>query len=450
MIKPLIALTAALLGLVPWVHAGSLTPILPVPSAAQLRWQNAEFGLFVRLDLVTFTGGAIESKKFNPAQLDAPAWTRTAKECGFRRVVLSANDRDGFCFWPTTTTEFSVVHSPWRDGRGDLVKDMVEACRAEGLAIGFAICGYERGQPISDDRLRTAVDELLTLYGPITELRFDGAGGEGNGALPVIDTAKVAALPHRDWSAIFGAARKLQPDCILVSNVGPDARWNGNNIGHCGEPQWSLFNPASLPGPELTDKEQLKLLNSGDPKGAAWIPAEAFIPLRPSWSWREGDDAKLIAPDRLFSAYCKSLGRNCSLLVNVPVDPQGNLPDADVARLRELHARVTKVFSTNLAAKARTTGTPGGAQPATVELDLGGQVSFNFIELREPIELGQRIATYHVEVADGDGWKLLLKGKGVGRRKIERPAETTTTKVRIVIDAARADPVLSAVALYHD
>jgi alpha-L-fucosidase len=138
------------------------------------------------------------------------------------------------------------------------------------------------------------------------------------------------------------------------------------------------------------------------------------------------------------------------LLINVPVDPQGKLPEADIARLRELHEKVAKVFSRNLAANARITATPAGTQPAAVEVDFDGPVSFNFIELREPIEFGQRIAAYHVDVADGDGWKLLLKGKGVGRRKIERPTETTTNKLRIVIDDARATPVLSAIALYHD
>jgi alpha-L-fucosidase len=454
--------------------APGITPQLPAPSPAQLAWQDSEFGMYVRLDLATLTGGSLDPKAFNLAQFDAGAWARTAKACGFRRVVFSANDRDGFCFWPTATTEFSVAHSAWRDGHGDLVKDVVGACRAENLAVGFAVCGYERGKPISDERLRIAVDELLTRYGPITELRFDGAGGEGNGALPVIDATKVAALAHRDWAAIFSAAKKRQPDCILVSNVGPDARWNGNNIGHCGEPQWSPFNSAALPGPELTDKEQLKLLNSGDPKGAAWIPAEAFIPLRPNWSWKDGDDAKLIVPDRLFSAYCKSLGRNCSLLVNVPVDPQGTLPEADIARLRELHERVVKTFAANLAASAtikssstrsadfspsnlldgntQTYWSPedSAAGNASVELEFNHPVSFNVIELREPITLGQRIATYRIEVPEGDGWKVLLKGKGVGRRKIERPPATTATKIRIVIEEARAVPVLSEVALYHD
>jgi alpha-L-fucosidase len=427
-----------------------VSPLPPVPTAAQLKWQNDEFGLFVRLDLTTFTGGELDAKAFKPDVLDVAAWARTAKECGFRRVVLSANDRDGFCFWPTATTEFSVQHSGWHEGRGDVVREFVDACRSENLAVGLAVCGYERGKPISDQRLSAAIEELLTRYGPIAELRFDGAGGEGVGALPVIDAAKVASLAHRDWPSIFARAKKLQPSCILVSNVGPDARWNGNNIGHCGEPQWSPFNPAVLTGPELTDKEQVKVLNSGDPKGAAWIPAEAFIPLRPNWSWHPGDEAKMIVPDRLFSAYCKSLGRNCSLLVNVPVDPQGRLPDADVTRLRELHDRVAKVFSTNLAATARVTTSPADVSPTTVELELTAPVTFNFIELGEPIELGQRIATYHVDVSDGENWKSLLKGKGVGRRKIERPAETTTKKIRIVIDDAKAAPVLRTVALYHD
>jgi alpha-L-fucosidase len=443
MIKQWVTLAAVVLGLVPLVRANQLTPVPPVPSLVQLRWQNSEFGLFIRAELATFTGGTLDPKAFDPVHLDVVTWARTAKECGFHRVVLSAIDRDGFCFWPTATTDFSVAHAGWHAGKGDLVKDFVEACRTENLGVGFAVGGYEHGQPVSDERLSAKVTELLTRYGPITELRFDGAGGEGSGALPVIDAAKVATIAHRNWPAIFAAAKKLQPDCVLVSNVGPDARWNGNNIGHCGEPQWSPFNPAALPGPELTDKEQLKLLNSGDPKGSAWIPAEAFIPLRANWSWREGDDGKLIAPDRLFSAYCKSLGRNCSLLINVPIAPDGNLPAADVEQLRQLRARVVKTFARNLADGAHVSSDK-------LQLDFDAPVTFNFIELREPIELGQRIATYRIEVPDGDGWKVLLQGKGVGRRKIERPPLTTTTKLRIVIDTSRAEPVLSGFALFKD
>lgn len=450
---------------------GSLAPLPPTPTADQLAWQNAAYGLFIRLDLATFTGGALEPARFDPAHLDPAAWANAAAQCGFRRVVLSANDRDGFCFWPTATTDFSVAHAPWRDGRGDVVRAFVDACRAAKLDVGFAVTGYERGHAVSDAVLIATLRELLSRYGPVAELRLDGAGGEGGGALPVIDATVAASRPHRDWPAIFAAIRALQPHTIIVSNIGPDARWNGNNIGHCGEPMWEPFDPSALPGPELTEKGQLKVLNTGTPNGNAWIPAEAFIPLRPSWSWRAGDEAKLIAPERLFSAYCKSLGRSCSLLINVPVAPSGELPAADIAALRALHDEVQREFATDLARAAQVlaSSTAGDAAPqraidgrpdtywaprdpkgaeSWVELDFPAPVTFAFVELREPIALGQRIATYRVEVPADGGWKVLLRGKSIGHRKIERPPRTTATKVRIVIEEARATPALSAVALF--
>jgi alpha-L-fucosidase len=470
MLRPIALATAASLAASLSVAvAAPLAPLPPLPTVAQLAWQDAEYGLFIRLDLTTFTGGRADPQQFNPA-----AWAKAAIDAGFRRVVLSANDGAGFCFWPTATTEFSIAHTAWRDGHGDVVREFVDACRAAKLEVGFAVGGYERGHAIPDDTLRAKLQELLGRYGPIAEVRLDGAGGEGTGALPALDPATAAARPRRDWPAIFAAIRALQPHAIIVSNIGPGARWNGNNIGHCGEPMWAPFDAGAVPGPELTDKAQLKVLNSGEPAGPAWIPAEAFIPLRPNWSWRAGDDAKLIAAERLFSAYCKSVGRNCSLLINVPLAPSGELPAADIAALDALHARVARQFAPNLAAgahitassvrdavgefaaanvldgKAATAWAPRDdtAKDAWLELDFAQPVTFGFVELREPIAWGQRIATYRIEVPDGEGWKVLLRGKSIGRRKIERPPATTAAKIRIVIEDSRATPALGEVALY--
>jgi alpha-L-fucosidase len=444
----------------------------PLPNADQLAWQESEYALYVRFDLATFTGGTRELKQFNPAQLTPAAWAKTARECGFRRVVLSANDADGFCLWPTKTTEYSVAHTPWHGGRGDLVTDFVAAMREAGLGVGFSVTGYEHGTAVSDDILIAKLRELLSNCGPIAEVRLDGAGGEGTGAVPVIDPKIVR--PQRNWPAIFSAIHERQPHTIVVSNIGPDARWNGNNIGHAGEPQWSPFNPAVLPGPELTDKAQLSVLNSGHPDGPLWCPAECFVRLRPSWAWHEGEATKLIAPDRLFSAYCKSTGKNCVLLLNVPLDPTGALPEADTQQLRDLRAAVEKAFAHNLASDAHATAsevregelfaaenaidgrreTFWSPREATtrgcwLEVDFGRETEFNLIELREPITLGQRVATYRIAVPDGDGWKIIVpRGRSVGRHKIERFPKIAATKVRLLIDEARACPLITEFSVY--
>ncbi len=456
--------------------AASLPPVPPIPTAAQLHWQEAELGLYVRLDLTTLAGGTLAPERFNPVALDPKAWASMAAADGFRRVVLSANDREGFCFWPTATTSFSVASTPWQSGHGDVVREFVDACHAAQLEVGFSVTGYERGVAVPDTRLRAMLTELLTRYGAVAEIRLDGAGGEGSGALPTFDPARIAAQPHRDWAAIFAAIRAAQPTTIIVSNIGPDARWNGNNIGHCGNPLWSLFDPAALPGPELTNKAQLSLLNSGNPNGPAWIPGEAFVPLRAGWAWHAGEDAKLTTLDRLFSAYCKSLGHNAALLLSVPVDSQGRLAAAEVARLRELHEHVTQVFGHDLAAGAHVTASSvrdndaafaasnltdgrtdtfwaaddGASSACTLELDLGATKTFSIVELREPIAYGQRITALRIEVPDGSGWKVLVKGRGVGRRKIERIPPTTAAKLRVVIEHARGAAALSEIGLYAE
>lgn len=456
-------------------NSASLAPLPPTPTAAQLQWADAELGLYVRLDLRTVAGGTLEPARFDPPALDPSAWAHIAAADGFRRVVLSANDADGFCFWPTSTTNFSIARSPWHGGRGDVVRAFVDACRAAHLAVGFSVTGYERGVAVSDARLRGMLTELLTHYGPVAEIRLDGAGGEGNGALPTFDPARIAAQPHRDWPAIFACIRAAQPDTVIVSNIGPDARWNGNNIGHCGDPLWAPFDPGQFPGPELTNKAQLSRLNSGDPNGPAWVPGEAFVPLRAAWAWRDGDDSRLVTLDRLFSAYCKSIGRNAALLLSVPTMPDGRLPAADVARLAQLHERVAAVFGKNLAADAPVTATnvrgndphyaaqnaidgradtywaaDDGSAECSLTIDLGAARKFGLLEMREPVALGQRITGWRAEVPDGNGWKLLVRGKGVGRRKIERFPATTASRLRIVIEHSRAAPALSEIGLFAE
>jgi alpha-L-fucosidase len=455
-------------------------PVEPVPSARQLEWEENNFGLYLRFGINTFTGeevgtGKAEATVFNPQKLDARQWVRVAKENGAKRVVLVVKGHEGFCLWPTATTDYSVKSSPWRDGKGDVLREFSDACREAGMPMGLQVSVEDLRNPTYGTPAYNAIylaqlREVLTAYGDIDEVRFDGAGGEGAKALPDVshDSKKEAC----DWKSYFALVRELQPNAIIVSNVGPDARWNGNNIGHSGEPNWAPFNPGN--SPELADKKELSHLNSGDESGKMWCPAECLVPMRTTWFWHDGDASKFVAEDRLFSAFCKSTGRNCSLLFNVPIDAEGLISDADVTVLHDVHGLAETAFATDLAAgkPVSASNVRGGdsafaaanavdgkndtywatddaiTSECSLEVDLGQPTAISIARMREPIALGQRVETYRIEIPDGDGWKAIVHGKGIGHEKIERFTAVTTSKVRLVIEKSRASPAIAEFSLY--
>jgi alpha-L-fucosidase len=458
-------------------------PLSPVPTAAQQTWQDGDLALFLNFGLNTFTGeeqgdGRADPKLFNPTNLDVHQWVKVAKECGFKRIVLPVKNHDGFCLWPSRFSDYSVTNSPWREGRGDLVKEFTDACHAAGLEAGFYLSCEDRHHPAfgTDEYNKVYIGqltELLSNYGPVSEVRLDGAGGVGSGAYGAID------LPQKkqdyDWQNYFGTIHRLQPQTIIVSVIGPDARWNGNNIGHAGDPLWAPFDLKSVPGPEPTTPDQLKVLNAGDPSGSSWLPPEAFVRTRPHWSWRAEDDTNVLAPDKLFNTYCKSIGRGCVLLLNVPLNRDGLIPDIDVERLHGLHAAVEKMVSKDfIAGKTATAGNVRGNDPvyaavkavdsdsktfwATddevtngcwLEVDLGGPVQFDTSALREPLVFGQRVAAYRIEAWQDNQWKLVVHGTSIGHLKLERFPAVTTDKVRLIIEKSRACPLISQFSLYR-
>ena len=276
----------------PWTARGANPPepLPPIPAPAQLAWNDNDWALYLNFGINTFTGreegtGREDPKLFNPAHLDARQWATVAKECGFKRLILPAKGHEGFCLWQTGSGDFGVKTSPWRDGKGDVVKEFTDACREAGLQAGLYLSAEDRhdaayGTAAYNDVYVHQLTELLTRYGELAELRFDGSGGEGTGAVGSIGSDPTQRKQVYDWQGFFATVSRLQPQVIMVSNQGPGARWNGNNIGHSGEPNWAPFNPASVPGVELTDRKQLSVLNGGDPNGSLWLPAETCIRFR--------------------------------------------------------------------------------------------------------------------------------------------------------------------------
>ena len=426
----------------------------PIPSRAQLDWQRDELALFLHFGVNTFTnrewGDGRESPSiFAPAQLDTRQWTRAARAAGFRALILTAKHHDGFCLWPTKTTDHSVRSSPWRSGGGDLVREFVDACRADGLRAGLYLSPWDRHEPSYGDSPRyndlycEQLTELLTRYGRIHEVWFDGANGEGpNGK-----------RQQYDWPRVWALVRRLQPDAVMFSDAGPDVRWIGNERGIAGDPNWSTVNPETVPVPGVSGDAVTKMLQHGDPDGTVWRPGESDVSIRPGWFYHPAEDARVRSVDNLVDLYFSSVGRNSKLLLNVPPTPDGLLHDVDVARLAGMRAALDRLFAADATSGRRARWWAGGAADSPRAIgttDLGRDVTVSIADLREDIAHGQLVARYAVEGRQGtDGeWRPLSRGTTVGYRKLDRFPPTTIRQARLVIEEAVDTPRPVQLRLY--
>ena len=417
-----------------------MAPRPPRPTAAQLAWQRDELAMFIHFGVNTFTdrewGDGRESPaSFAPTALDARQWARTARAAGFRAMVLTAKHHDGFCLWPTATTTHSVASSPWRDGRGDLVREFVDACRAEGLRPGLYLSPWDQNHPTYGDTpaynavYRAQLTELLTRYGPIHEVWFDGANGEGpNGKRQVYD-----------WPATWGLVRRLQPQAVMFSDAGPDIRWIGNERGVAGTTNWSTVRPEIVPVPGMTGDEVMRSLQDGDRDGTVWRPGETDVSIRPGWFYHPAEDARVRSADDLVSLYFSSVGRNSKLLLNVPPDRRGLLHERDVASLRAMRERLDAIFARDLAAEATARWATTGAVTAVAEVTLPAPTALGIVDLREPIAQGQAVAAYRLEGRAEAGWIALAEGTTIGYRRLLTLEPVRLSALRLTVtDAVRA------------
>jgi len=452
-------------------------PLLPVPTKAQLAWQRGELSLFLHFGVNTFTGrewgdGKEDPRIFNPTKLDARQWAAAAKAGGFKLAILTAKHHDGFCLWPSKYTDHCVKSSPWKDGKGDVVREFVDAFREQGIQVGLYLSPWDRHEktyadsPEYNKYYLNQLTELLTNYGPIAEVWFDGACGEGpNGKRQKYDFEAYWALVH-----------KLQPDAVMFSDAGPEVRWIGNEQGTAGDPCWATVDAKIWVEPgKAADgvRDPISSLQHGNKGGGVWRPAESDVSIRPGWFWHKKEDDKVRSVSNLVDLYFKSVGRNSLLLLNVPPNNLGLLADTDVKRLAEFKAKLDEIFKTDLARgkKAAASNTRGGETAFAadnafdgddntywtvddgltecwLEVDLGAKVKFNTTSLQEAIELGQRVAKYRVEYWDGAAWKLASRGTTIGHKKLDRFAPVESQKVRLVIEEAIAGPVISGLGVY--
>jgi alpha-L-fucosidase len=445
-------ITSAMVGQGLTMAARSQTPARaarPVPSGAQLAWQRDELALFLHFGVNTFTDrewgdGKEDPAIFAPANLDARQWARAARAGGFRAMILTAKHHDGFCLWPTKTTRHSVASSPFRGGTGDVVREFVDACRAEKLRTGVYLSPWDRNNPTYGDSPRyndlycEQLTELLTQYGPMAEVWFDGANGEGpNGKRQVYD-----------WPRVWGLVKKLQPEAVIFSDAGPDVRWCGNEKGIAGDPNWSPVDPAKVPYPGVSGPGITAALQHGDPDGSVWRPAEADTSIRRGWFYDPAQDGAVRTIDQLVDLYFQSVGRNSKLLLNVPPTKDGLLHETDVARLARMHERLRALFATDVASGRRIAWRSTGARTAEAEVDLGRSVTASIVRLEEDITRGQDIARYAVLGSDGGEWQPLSKGTTVGYAKIDRFAPTAVQRVKVVVEDAVAPPRPIALKLF--
>ncbi|GAB4469011.1 MAG: hypothetical protein OHK0029_41550 [Armatimonadaceae bacterium] len=426
------------------------------PSAEQVAWQEAELTLFLHFGVNTFTDrewgdGKEDPRIFNPVSLDARQWTRVAKEAGFKYVILTAKHHDGFCLWQSEHTSHSVKSSPWKNGKGDVVREFADVCRADGLKVGLYLSPWDRNAPMYGDspaynRYYVAqLTELLTRYGMVSEVWFDGANGEGpNGK-----------KQEYDWQEFYRTIRRHQPKA-LIAITGPDIRWVGNEDRYARETEWSV-QPAH------------PTIHAGQTSDV-WWPAECDTSIRPGWFWHRAEDSKVKSLEHLMDIYFKSVGRNSVLLLNVPPNDKGLIPDPDVQRLREFRATVDRLFAKDLALgkPASATSAFGGhdagkavdgsaqtrwiprtddATPA-LEVDMGSAVTVGITSVQEFISEGQRVERYRIEAETETGWQEVARGTTIGHKKLDRFPPVRARKFRVTLDSFRAAPQIRAFGLF--
>lgn len=455
-------------------------PCGPLPNENQLRWHEMEFYAFIHFAINTFTDqewgdGGNTPQMFNPTNLDCRQWARVCKEAGMKGIILTAKHHDGFCLWPTKYTEYSVKNSPWKDGKGDLVRELSDACKEYGLKFGIYLSPWDRnradyGQPSYITYFRNQLKELLTQYGDIFEVWFDGANGGWGYYGGARENRNIDRSTYYDWDNTISLIRELQPQAIIWNECGPDIRWCGNEGGSVGETNWSLYNYKQFV-PGEPDYKQLRV---GIEDGKQWIPSEVNVSIRPGWFYHKYEDAKVKKLPQLLDIFYNSIGRNGTWLLNFPIDKEGRIHANDERAVLELRKALDEAFADDLArkAKAEAGNVRGGSKKYAASKAIDGKkgtywatddgvtqsdITFTFkkpttlnrVLLQEYIRLGQRVKSFKVEANVDGQWRELARETTIGYKRILRLPTVTATQVRISILDAKACPLISNIGIYN-
>lgn len=459
------------------------------PSSNQLAWQRMEFYAFIHFSVNTFTdrewGTGDESPEiFNPTEFNADQWVEVCKSAGMSGLILTCKHHDGFCLWPSLYTEHSVRNSPWRNGKGDIVKEVSEACKRGGIKFGIYLSPWDRHEKaygdskVYNEYFKKQLSEILSNYGEIFSVWFDGACGEGpNGKRQVYD-----------WEGYYEIIRQLQPQAV-ISVCGPDVRWCGNEAGHCRKAEWSVVPAELLNLEKIQDKSQKaddgqfsKKINSGDEdlgsreairgcERLVWYPAEVNTSIRPGWFYHAKEDNCVKSIDELLRIYFGSVGGNANFLLNIPPDRRGLIHEYDADRLKEFGNTVRSIFGVNLSEGAAAVASETrdkehavgnifskdintywcpkeGTEEAVIEIDLKEIKSFNKISLMEYINIGQRIEAFQLEYMEEGTWKQFYEGTTVGYKRICCFEKINAQYIRLNITSSRWFPTISYIGVY--
>ncbi len=422
------------------LHAQKPTVNAPVPSPAQLQWQQMDFYMFVHFGPNTFTDlewgkGTEPEDVFNPTNLDCGQWCRIAIAAGAKGIIITAKHHDGFCLWPSKYSTHTVAQSKWRNGKGDVLRELSDSCKKYGLKVGVYLSPWDRnhpkyGTPEYNDVFINMMKEVVSNYGPFFEFWWDGANGEGpNGKKQVYD-----------WHRFEQTIRTIAPNTIVFSDIGPDVRWVGNEKGIAGDPNWNLLDTAGFTrgaGAPSTDT-----LNHGNLNGKNWIPAECDVSIRPGWFYHKEEDDKVKTPEELFQLYLKSVGRGANLLLNVPPDREGLIDAHDSAALVGFKKLRDESFYKPIADKKFTEAS------STYTIDLNQSQKINCVVLKENIATGQKIKSFTVQLVSGNKVVNELHGNTIGKKRILTFPSTKADSIVIKVNEAKATPLLTDVSAY--
>lgn len=461
-----------------------------VPDKRQVEFQKLEFYAFVHFTVNTFTdkewGDGTESPSiFNPEKLDAEQWVRAIKSAGMRGLILTCKHHDGFCLWPSKYTTHTVAHSPYKNGCGDVVKEVSEACHKYGIRFGVYLSPWDRNSSLYgqgtayDDFFINQLTELLTGYGPVFSVWFDGACGEGpNGK-----------VQYYDWERYYARIRELQPNaCITV--CGPDVRWCGNEAGYTRDAEWSVVPERARNSEIIAEKSQksdngefrLRRVDARDAdlgsreilkeeEALIWYPAEVNTSIRPGWFWHESENDKVRSLEDLLHVYLNSVGGNATFLLNIPPTRDGLFHENDVRRLEELGRYLKAAFQTNLLETAELSAdnpaadhgidavrtddydifysAKKGASTTTVTAKWKTPVKIGHIVLKENILRSQRVESFAVDVLKNGAFEEVYRGTVIGYKRIVPLGSEKTDCVRIRITDSRTEPTVAFLGIYE-
>lgn len=455
-------------------------PVYPIPTDAQLAWHDMELNAFIHFTTNTFTDlewgiGSEKESVFNPSGVHADQWVSVLRKAGFKGIILTCKHHDGFCLWPSKYTEHSIKNSPYKDGKGDIVRELSDECKKEGVKFGVYLSPWDRsradyGQPSYIEYYRNQLKELFSNYGPIFEMWFDGANGGTGYYGGANEKRNVDKQTYYDWPKTLDLVRSMQPNVIFFSDAGPGVRWCGNEEGHVSKTNWNMINSDTLYAGKAGVEQ---LLGTGSENGTHWVPAESDISIRPGWFYHAKEDSLVKTPEQLFTIYLNTVGRGSLMLLNVPPDRRGLFHENDVKALEGFRALLDKEFKLDYAPSAKVKvssfrgnsslysgaklvdgktntywATNDNVPSGSIELNWKKNIEVKYVVLKEYIKLGQRVKAFNVEALEDGQWVKVADETTIGHKRILKLNPFKTNKLRINITDSKACPVISSVAVY--